>query len=125
MAHLKATLAFGRKLVETGVVKGSASQGLNKALFPLSKYLKYGLLTDDLMKENEIVREALRRLPGDVFHERQFRLTRAINLSSGKSVLPESEWTTAEQDVSYLKPFVEQVVNEQKERDDWNAGKLH
>lgn len=66
-------------------------------MFPLSKYLKYGLLTDDLMKDNEITREALRRLPTEVFMERQFRLTRAINLSSGKSVLPENEWTTTEQ----------------------------
>lgn len=66
-------------------------------MFPLSKYLKYGLLSDDLLKENDIVREALRRLPSEVFQERQYRLTRAINLSSGKSVLPESEWTKPEE----------------------------
>ncbi|RNA22270.1 cytochrome b-c1 complex subunit 7 [Brachionus plicatilis] len=124
MAQLKATLTFAKKLAEAGVIKGVSSQGLNKALFPLSKYLKYGLLSDDLMKENELIKEALRRLPADVYQERQYRLARAINLSSGKSVLPESEWTKPEQDVSYLKPFIEQVVNEQKEREDWNAGRF-
>ena len=64
---------------------------------PFSKYYKYGLLTDDLVKENDVTREALRRLPREVFFERQYRATRAINVSIGKSVLPESEWLKPEQ----------------------------
>lgn len=66
-------------------------------IFPLSKYLKYGLLTDDLVRENHVVKEALKRLPKDVYQERQFRLARAISLSANKDVLPEKEWTTIEQ----------------------------
>lgn len=54
------------------------------------------------MKENEIVKEALRRLPGEVFQERQYRLTRAINLSSGKAVLSESDWTKPEQVIEQI-----------------------
>ena len=70
---------------------------LNQTLFPLSKYLKYGLLTDDLVRENDVVKEALKRLPKDVYQERQFRLARAIGLSGNKDVLPQDQWTTLEQ----------------------------
>lgn len=49
------------------------------------------------MKEGDVIKEALRRLPKDVYQERQYRLTRAINYSANKSVLPESDWTTPEQ----------------------------
>ena len=50
------------------------------------------------MKEsNEVISEAVRRLPPDVFDERQFRLTRAIQQSSGKTILPKSEWTKPEE----------------------------
>ena len=101
------------------------------------------------MKENEVISEALRRLPRDVFYERQYRLARAINYSANKSVLSESEWTKADdvrcffaflnflsfgifiiyytfnmKDVQYLKPFIAQVLAEAKEKDDWNSGKL-
>ncbi len=101
------------------------------------------------MKDNEITREALRRLPKDVYIERQYRLTRAINLSAIKSVLPESEWIKPDdvnnfifriefepltrtssflflkkKDLSYLKPFIEQVVAERQEKDDWESGKI-
>jgi ubiquinol-cytochrome c reductase subunit 7 len=100
------------------------------------------------VKDNEITREALRRLPKDVYIERQYRLTRAINLSAIKSVLPESEWIKPDdvncfifriecetlsqnssfflkkKDLSYLKPFIEQVVAERQEKDDWDSGKI-
>lgn len=66
-------------------------------ILPLSKYLKYGLLTDDLVRDNELTDEALRRLPKEVYQERQFRLARAINYSANKDVLPQDQWTTAEQ----------------------------
>jgi hypothetical protein len=56
-----------------------------------------GLLTDDTVKDSEITREALRRLPHDVYQERQFRMTRALAYSGNKSILPESEWITPEQ----------------------------
>lgn len=61
-----------------------------------------GLLTDDLLKENDVVKEALRRLPSDVYQERNYRLARAINFSANKSVLPRNEWTTPEQVASFV-----------------------
>ena len=69
-----------------------------------------GLLTDDLPKDNEVTVEALRRLPREVFQERQFRLAKAIGVSANKHVLPEAEWIKPEQDVSYLKPYIQQVL---------------
>ena len=80
-------------------------------------------MTDDLTRTNPTVEEALRRLPKDVFQERQFRMARAIGENANKNVLPESEWLKPEQDVSYLRPVIQQVVAEQQEIDDWNAGK--
>lgn len=65
-------------------------------VFSMSKYMKYGLLTDDLTRDNDVTKEALRRLPKDVFQERQWRLTRAIGANANKDVLPESDWTLPE-----------------------------
>ena len=124
MTAIRATLEMAKKLTEQGVLKVSTGQKYNKMLLPLSKYHKYGLLTDDLMRENEITNEALRRLPADVYQERNYRLARAIGINANKGVLPRDQWTTVEQDVSYLKPFVEQVIAEMKEKEDWNSGKI-
>ena len=53
------------------------------------------------MKDNEITLEALRRLPSDVFQERQFRLARAITQNVSKQFLPENQWVKPEE-VRYL-----------------------
>jgi ubiquinol-cytochrome c reductase subunit 7 len=62
-----------------------------------------------LPKDNPVTTEALRRLPKEVYQERQFRLAKAISVSANKAVLPEAEWIKPEEDVSYLKPFIQQV----------------
>ena len=49
-----------------------------------------------MLYENSIVKEALRRIPKDVYHERQFRLARAIDLSAKQKCLPREEWTKKE-----------------------------
>ena len=61
-------------------------------------------------KDNPITTEALRRLPKEVFQERQFRLAKAIQVNANKGILPEAEWIKPEHDVSYLKPFIQQVI---------------
>lgn len=88
-------------------------------MFSMSKYMKYGkhnnilsnfnnkrssllfvykgLMTDDLTRSNPVVEEALRRLPPDVFQERQWRLTRAIGANANKDVLAESDWLKPEE----------------------------
>lgn len=49
------------------------------------------------MKEGDVISEAIRRLPRDVFYERQYRLVRAINHNSSKLILSESEWIKPEE----------------------------
>lgn len=73
-------------------------------------YRQMGLLYDDLIpEEGEMVQEALRRLTPAEYYERIFRFRRAINLSIKKEELPKEDWTTAESDVAYLRPILEQV----------------
>ena len=57
-----------------------------------------GLRREDLiMEEYPGVREALRRLPEDVIHVRNYRLARAIDLSMKHRILPESEWINTDE----------------------------
>jgi ubiquinol-cytochrome c reductase subunit 7 len=73
-------------------------------------YRQMGLVYDDLIPdEGELVQEALRRLTPDQYYERVFRFRRAINLSIKKEELPKEHWTTAEADVAYLRPIIQQL----------------
>jgi hypothetical protein len=54
-------------------------------------------MTDDLIRDNPVTLEALRRLPPDVYQERQYRLARAIGVSANKGVLPKEDWMTGDQ----------------------------
>lgn len=75
------------------------------------------------MYENADVKEAIRRLPTKLADERMFRITRALHLSMNKSILPKEEWTKWEEDEKYLEPYLEEVVQEREEREDWSKGK--
>ncbi|VVC93326.1 cytochrome b-c1 complex subunit 7-like [Leptidea sinapis] len=95
------------------------NNSLKKWCYNLSGFNKYGLVRDDLLYENEDVKEALRRLPDHVVDERNFRLIRAIQLSLQKTILPKEEWTKFEEDKLYLTPIVKQVKKERAERENW------
>ena len=51
---------------------------------------------DDVLYETPDVEEALRRLPTHLVDERNFRITRALQLSGQKRILPKEEWTKLE-----------------------------
>ena len=56
-----------------------------------------GLMRDDMIRLwNPGVEEAISRLPADLKHDRNFRISRAQQLSLQKEELPESEWITPE-----------------------------
>lgn len=76
---------------------------------------------DDVLYENEDVKEAIRRLPKDVFDERQYRIIRALHLSMTKTILPKDQWTKYEEDFKYLEPYLKEVVQEREERTEWNT----
>lgn len=73
------------------------------------------------MYENEAVKEAIRRLPNDLYDERMFRITRALHLSMTKTILPKEQWTKYEEDHKYLEPYLEEVEREMSEKAEWNS----
>jgi ubiquinol-cytochrome c reductase subunit 7 len=76
---------------------------------------------DDLIpEENELVQEALKRLTPAEYYERLFRFRRAINSSIKKEELDKKDWTTAENDVPYLRPIIEQVELEAATRQNFD-----
>lgn len=105
------------------VQKRLMSSALQKFAYNLSGFNKYGLMRDDILYEDEDVKEALRRLPQDKLDERNYRILRAVQLSVQKDILPKNQWTKLEEDVMYLQPLLAEVKKERKEREEW--GKVY
>uniref|UniRef100_A0AAZ3S5B2 Cytochrome b-c1 complex subunit 7 n=1 Tax=Oncorhynchus tshawytscha TaxID=74940 RepID=A0AAZ3S5B2_ONCTS len=103
------TAATGRLLV-----------GFRKWYYNAAGFNKIGLLRDDTIHEDGDVKEALRRLPEKVYNDRMFRLKRALDLSMKQAVLPKEQWTQYEEDVHYLEPYLEEVIRERKEVEEWS-----
>ncbi|CAG9943960.1 unnamed protein product [Clonostachys rosea f. rosea IK726] len=83
-----------------------------------SGYRKLGLRYDDLMEEErESVQIALKRLSSKESYDRIYRIRRAVQCSYQHKLLPKSEWTKPEEDVSYLQHIIEQVEAEIAEKD--------
>ncbi|XP_013888656.1 cytochrome b-c1 complex subunit 7 [Austrofundulus limnaeus] len=80
---------------------------------------KLGLMKYDVYHEDEDVKEAVRRLPENVYNDRVFRIKRALHLSMKHRILPKEEWTKYEEDIPYLKPYLDEVIRERKEREEW------
>jgi len=91
-----------------------------KWAYTLSYYNQLGLRHDDCLRETDEVKEAVRRLPKYLQDERQWRSTRALYLSMRKEILPKEEWTKWEDDVRYLKPYLDEVNKEVREKREWN-----
>lgn len=66
------------------------------------------------------MKEAIRRLPPKLYDERVFRMTRALQLSMQKIILPKEQWTKYEEDTKYLEPYLDEVIRERHEREEWN-----
>ncbi|NP_001019613.1 cytochrome b-c1 complex subunit 7 isoform X1 [Danio rerio] len=81
---------------------------------------KLGLMRDDTIDEGSDVKEAVRRLPEPLYNERVFRLKRAMDLSMKHQILPKDQWTKFEQDVKYLEPYLQEVIRERKEKEEWD-----
>lgn len=82
-------------------------------------FFRLGLHRDDCLYESPDVKEAIRRLPRHLYDERNFRIMRALHLSLTKTILPQDQWTKYEEDVKYLEPYLEEVIKERQEREDW------
>lgn len=90
--------------------------------FQLSNFFRLytGLQHNDCLYEDKDVQEAIRRLPRKLYDERNYRITRALHLSMTKTILPKNEWTKYEEDVKYLEPYLDEVIREREEREDWS-----
>lgn len=83
-------------------------------------YPQLGLYSDDVIFESPTVKEAIRRLPKDVYDARNYRISRAATLSAGRSILPREEWVKFEDDDSYIADYLAQVKKEEKEKKMWS-----
>ncbi|TNN61446.1 Cytochrome b-c1 complex subunit 7 [Liparis tanakae] len=104
----RAPAATGRLLV-----------GIRKWYYGVSGFNKLGLMRDDTIIEDSDVVEALRRLPETDYNDRMFRVKRALDLSMKQQILPKDQWTKFEEDKHYLTPYLEEVIREKNEREDW------
>ncbi|XP_014885942.1 cytochrome b-c1 complex subunit 7 [Poecilia latipinna] len=98
---------------------GRLMLGVRKWYYNLCGFNKLGLMRDDTIYEDSDVKEALRRLPENVYNDRTFRMKRALDLSMKQQILPKDQWTKYEEDVNYLTPYLEEVIRERKEREEW------
>ncbi|XP_022911819.1 cytochrome b-c1 complex subunit 7-like [Onthophagus taurus] len=96
------------------------SSGLQKFCYNLAGFNKLGLMRDDLLFEDDDVKEALKRLSQAKIDERNYRILRATQLDIQKSILPKDKWTKLEEDELYLTPLVNQVIKEREEREEWS-----
>lgn len=101
------------------VASGKLLFGLRKWYYGLAGFNKIGLMRDDVLYEDADVKEALKRLPENVYNDRMFRIKRALDLSMKQQILPKSQWTKFEEDVNYLTPYLEEVIRERKEKEEW------
>ena len=76
--------ASGRRVFENGCYNAA---GFNKL----------GLMQDDTTYENDDVKEAIRRLPENLYNYRMFRIKRALDLTMRHQILPKEQWTKYEE----------------------------
>ncbi|KAM6171139.1 cytochrome b-c1 complex subunit 7 [Erethizon dorsatum] len=93
--------------------------GIRKWYYNAAGFNKLGLMRDDTIYEDEDVKEALRRLPENLYNDRMFRIKRALDLSMKHQILPKEQWTKYEEDKFYLEPYLKEVIRERKEREEW------
>ncbi|BES94588.1 Hypothetical protein NTJ_07396 [Nesidiocoris tenuis] len=99
----------------------AAASPFRKWVYNASGFNKYGLMHDDLLYETPDVKQALKRLPEDLLHQRSFRIVRAMQLSMTHDILPKEQWTKFEEDVKYLQPYIDEVRREREEREEWES----
>lgn len=106
----------GRHIVATS---GRWLKGLRKWYYNAAGFNKLGLMRDDTIYEDEDVKEAIRRLPENLYNDRMFRIKRALDLTVRAQILPKEQWTKYEEDKFYLEPYLKEVIRERKEREEW------
>jgi ubiquinol-cytochrome c reductase subunit 7 len=73
-------------------------EGIRKWYYNAAGFNKLGLMRDDTINEDEDVKEAVRRLPENLYNDRMFRIKRALDLTMRHQILPKEQWTKYEED---------------------------
>ncbi|KAF8448045.1 cytochrome b-c1 complex subunit 7 [Boletus edulis BED1] len=105
-----------------------SSRSLKKFVTPIAHwyaglmgYRRMGLKYDDLqMEEFPEVQRALGRLTPREAYDRAYRMKLALHASVMHKDLPKDQWLSAKDDVRYLKPHIESVIQEDEERVTWD-----
>uniref|UniRef100_A0A8C5N2K6 Cytochrome b-c1 complex subunit 7 n=1 Tax=Leptobrachium leishanense TaxID=445787 RepID=A0A8C5N2K6_9ANUR len=99
---------------------GRFIDSLCKWYYNIAGFNKLGLMRDDTIYEDDDVKEAVRRLPENLYNDRMFRIKRALDLNISQGILPKQQWTKYEEDVQYLSPYLKEVIRERKEKEAWD-----
>uniref|UniRef100_A0A2K6DH72 Cytochrome b-c1 complex subunit 7 n=1 Tax=Macaca nemestrina TaxID=9545 RepID=A0A2K6DH72_MACNE len=67
-------------------------------------------MRDDTMYEDEDVKEAIRRLPENLYNGRVFRIKRALDLNLKHQILPKEQWTKYEEKKTTLTLICEMIL---------------
>ncbi|KAF8136275.1 cytochrome b-c1 complex subunit 7, partial [Boletus edulis] len=110
-----------------------SSRSLKKFVTPIAHwyaglmgYRRMGLKYDDLqMEEFPEVQRALGRLTPREAYDRAYRMKLALHASVMHKDLPKDQWLSAKDDVRYLKPHIESVIQEDEERVTWDNMAVH
>ncbi|CAD7687076.1 unnamed protein product [Nyctereutes procyonoides] len=81
-------------------------EGIRKWYYNAAGFNKLGLMQDDTIYENEDVKEAIRRLPENLYNDRMFHIKRALDLT--RSIRSYK---------FHLEPYLKEVIQERKERE--------
>lgn len=76
-------------------------------------------MRDDTIQVDGDVKEAISRLPENLYNDRVFRIKRALDLAMRHQILPKEQWTKYEEDKPYLEPYLKEVIRERKEKEEW------
>ncbi|KAM3857985.1 cytochrome b-c1 complex subunit 7 [Diretmus argenteus] len=93
--------------------------GFRKWYYNTCGFNKIGLMRDDTIHEDDDVKEAIKRLPENIYNDRMFRIKRALDLSMKMQILPKDQWTKFEEDERYLTPYLDGVIRERQEKEEW------
>ena len=111
--YLKSTWQTGQPFQH----QADGARGYLKMVCKATGFNKLGLMPDDdTIYENDDVKEAIRRLPENLYNDRGFRIKRALDLSMRQQILPKEQRTKYEADKFYLEPYLKEVIQERKEK---------
>lgn len=94
-------------------------EGIRKWYYSAAGFNKLGLMRDDTIQVDGDVKEAISRLPENLYNDRVFRIKRALDLAMRHQILPKEQWTKYEEDKPYLEPYLKEVIRERKEKEEW------